>query len=79
METRGTGLGIDQGNYISGVTVLAAPVWKDPKSGKGRRPSHALVAIGIGSALKRAGLEDLQAGLLTAARSLTEQMGGEAR
>lgn len=71
-ETRRTGLGIDEGNYISGVTVLAAPVWK----GRGR-PSHALVAIGIGSALKRGGLTELQAALLNAARSLTQQMGGE--
>lgn len=71
-ETRGTGLGVDEGNYISGVTVLAAPVWKS----RGK-PSHALVAIGIGSALKRSGLPELKTALLGAARSLTQQMGGE--
>lgn len=76
-ETRRQGFGIDAGNYISGVTVLAAPVWKAAQgSGRGR-PSHALVAIGIGSALKRNGLPELQGALLSAARNLTQQMGGE--
>ena len=69
--TRAQGFGVDEGNYISGVTVLAAPVWK----GRGR-PSHALVAVGIGSAL-RSGRGQLEAALLGAARSLTEQLGGE--
>lgn len=70
--TRGQGYGLDDGNYISGVTVLAAPVWK--ASGP---PSHALVAIGIGSVLKRNGLEQLAAGLLSSANALTSQMGGQ--
>ena len=71
-QTREQGLGIDEGNYIAGVTVLAAPVWK----GRGR-PSHALVAIGIGTALRRNGLEELERSLVTCARSLTGQLGGE--
>jgi len=71
-ESRRSGLGVDDGNYISGVTVLAAPVWK----GRGR-PSHALVAIGIGSALKRGGLPEIEGALLAAARTLTLQLGGE--
>ncbi len=71
-ETRAQGFGIDEGHYISGVTVLAAPVWK----GRGR-PSHALVAIGIGSALKRGGLEELQQALLASGRALTDQLGGD--
>ena len=70
-QTRAKGLGVDEGNYISGVTVLAAPVWK----GRGR-PSHALVAIGVGSAL-RAKRGELEPALLAAARNLTAQMGGE--
>lgn len=72
-ETRQQGFGIDEGNYIAGVTVLAAPVRKGPG-----RPSHALVAIGIGSALRRNGLEELEAALLSAAKTLTRQMGGDA-
>lgn len=71
--TRTSGLGVDEGNYISGVTVLAAPIWRGPG-----QPSHALVAIGVGTALssRRAELEPV---MLNAARSLTEQMGGEPR
>ena len=71
-QTREQGFGIDEGHYISGVTVLAAPVWK----GKGR-PSHALVAIGLGSALQRRGLPELQAALLAAGRALSIQLGGD--
>ena len=71
-QTRQAGFGVDEGNYISGVTVLAAPVWKT----KGA-PSHALVAIGIGSALKRAGMAELQLALVGAAQALTGQMGGD--
>lgn len=71
-QTRAQGFGIDEGNYISGVTVLAAPVWR----ARGR-PSHALVAIGLGSALRRGGLMELQDTLLSAARTLSLQLGGE--
>ena len=71
-QTRIQGFGIDSGNYIAGVTVLAAPVWK----ARGR-PSHALVAIGLGSALKRAGLPQLQQAMVSSARTLTAQLGGE--
>ncbi|MDE2597544.1 MAG: IclR family transcriptional regulator [Sphingomonadales bacterium] len=70
-QTRAQGFGVDEGNYISGVTVLAAPVWK----ARGK-PSHALVAIGVGAALK-AKQAELEPALLTAARALTAQMGGE--
>lgn len=72
-QTREQGFGIDEGHYIDGVTVLAAPVWKAPG-----KPSHALVAIGLGSALKRNGLQPLEDALLSAARSLSIQLGGEA-
>jgi DNA-binding IclR family transcriptional regulator len=72
-QTRSQGFAIDKGNYIAGVTVLAAPVWKT--HGQLR---HALVAIGIGSALKRAGLPALQSALLSASKVLSNQLGGEA-
>jgi DNA-binding IclR family transcriptional regulator len=71
-QTRLQGFAVDAGNYISGVTVVAAPVWRAPG-----KPSHALVAIGIGSALKRSGLTALQDGLLSSARTLSNQLGGE--
>jgi len=72
-KTRAQGYAVDAGNYISGVTVVAAPVWR--AHGK---LSHALVAIGIGNAVKRAGLPALQNELLAAARTLSSQLSGEA-
>jgi DNA-binding IclR family transcriptional regulator len=76
-QARTAGIGVDDGNYISGVTVLAAPMWNARPGPKGNRPSHALVAVGIGSALRNSGRGDLEAALLTAAATLTEQFGGE--
>lgn len=70
-QTREQGFAVDDGNYISGVTVVAAPVWKTPK-----KPSHALVAIGIGSALKSTKLPALQKELVAAAQALSTQLGG---
>jgi DNA-binding IclR family transcriptional regulator len=72
-ETGIQGFGVDDGNYITGVTVVAVPVWKS-----GHRPSHALVTIGIGSAIQRSGLTALQALLRDAAGTITRQLGGDA-
>lgn len=71
-QTRRQGFAVDAGHYISGVTVLAAPVWKT----RGKL-SHALVAIGIGSALERAGLPALQQEIRGAAQTLSNQLCGE--
>lgn len=71
-QTKAQGFAIDEGNYISGVTVVAAPVWKTRA-----KLSHALVAIGIGSALKRNGLTELQGALLVSAKNLSNQLCGE--
>lgn len=56
-ETRSRGYAIDRGNYIAGVTIVAAPVF-----GPGRLMTHSLVVIGIAGriadrALKRIGGE----------------------
>jgi len=72
-ETRARGFAVDEGNYISGVTVVAAPVWKTRD-----RLSHAIVAIGIGSAVKGAGLPQLQNTLLASAQALSDRLGGAA-
>jgi DNA-binding IclR family transcriptional regulator len=72
-QTRLQGFAVDESNYISGVTVIAAPVWKTRA-----KLSHALVAIGIGSALKRAGLPAMQAAMVAAAKELSTQLSGEA-
>jgi DNA-binding IclR family transcriptional regulator len=70
-QTRAQGFAVDDGNYISGVMVVSAPVWK--ASGK---PSHALVATGIGSAVRRSGVGDLADALAASARTLSVQLGG---
>jgi DNA-binding IclR family transcriptional regulator len=70
-RTRSEGVAVDEGNYISGVTVVAAPVWKGPG-----KPSHALVAIGIGSAVRGEGLPRLKEALLSASRNLSDQLSG---
>jgi DNA-binding IclR family transcriptional regulator len=71
-QTRTQGYAIDAGNYISGVTVVAAPVWKTRAT-----LSHALVAIGIGGALRRNGLVALQEALRLDAQILSKQLCGE--
>ncbi len=70
-ETREQGYAVDAGNYISGVTVLAAPVGKS--AGKF---THALVALGLGSALQRRGLDELAGSIVAAADSLSERLVG---
>ena len=72
-ETRSRGWAVDTGNYIAGVTVAAAPVRKD-----GQPPSHALVAIGVGAAM-RDGLAALRRDLVAASRSLSARLGSESR
>ncbi|MBY0422814.1 MAG: IclR family transcriptional regulator, partial [Parvularculaceae bacterium] len=47
-RTRTKGYAVDDGAYLSGVTVLSAPVWKTAGA-----PSHALVAIAVEGALPR--------------------------
>lgn len=71
-EARRHGVAVDAGNYISGVTVVAAPVWKGPGA-----PSHALVGIGIGGVLRGERLPALQAALLSAGGSISRQLGAE--
>ena len=71
-KTRTQGFAVDEGNYISGVTVVAAPVWKSRD-----KLSHALVAIGISSTLKRTGLPELQDALLKSAQMLSNQLSGD--
>ena len=71
-QTRSQGFAIDAGNYISGVTVLAAPVWKTRA-----KLSHAIVAIGMDGALRRAGLGNLQQALKAAGLTLSSQLSGE--
>lgn len=70
-KARLDGFAVDEGHYIAGVTVIAAPVWESRD-----RPCHALVAIGISSHLTRAGLPQLQQALCESASRLSRRLGG---
>ena len=69
-DARQQGFAVDRGNYIAGVTVVAAPVFKDTG-----RPSHALVATGLASTMRGGGVESVGTALVSAARTLSSQMG----
>ena len=70
-QTRIKGFAVDVGNYLSGVTVVAVPVFRSRD-----KLSHALVALGIGNSVRRARLPALQDALLTAGQTLSEQLDG---
>lgn len=69
-EARKQGFAVDEGHYINGVTVLASPVWNAPG-----QPSHAIVALGIGSALKTSDTQRLGETLDAKARALNAYFG----
>ncbi|BFM07524.1 IclR family transcriptional regulator [Halioxenophilus aromaticivorans] len=71
-QAKVNGYAIDEGNYISGVTVLSAPVWKTPT-----KLSHALVAVGLSSAIRRTDVEELKKALVSSAKALTNQLCGK--
>lgn len=68
-QTRAQGYAVDAGNYIAGVTVIAAPII----NGAGR-PIHALVAVGISGAIERAGVTTIGNDLFAAARTVSERL-----
>lgn len=71
-DTRERGFAIDRDFYISGVTVVAAPV-----RGAGGKLHHALVAIGLSSQLRKAGIDQLADTVMRGAQTLSRQMTGE--
>jgi DNA-binding IclR family transcriptional regulator len=50
---RRVGYAVDEGNYIGGITIIAAPVVSDGSV------SHAVVAVGLTEQLRRAGIEQV--------------------
>jgi DNA-binding IclR family transcriptional regulator len=71
-QTRAQGYAVDVGNYITGVTVIAAPILKEV-----RGPSHALVAVGISGAVERTGVKMIGEDLFCAARMLAERLNAD--
>lgn len=68
-ETRARGFAVDQGNYIAGITVLAAPVIAERGP-----PRHALVALGLGGDLSPDRTEAAGRQLLASAQGLAERL-----
>jgi len=66
--TRQAGYAVDEGRYIAGVTVIAAPVaWRS-------RVAHALVLVGVSEQLRRVGLEALGEELRARADHLSQRL-----
>lgn len=72
-QARALGFAVDCGNYMAGVTVVAAPVWATKSRPGGTSPSHALVAIGIGAVLRGDRLPQLGAAMVESATALSAQ------
>jgi len=70
-QARRRGYAFDAGNYLTGITVVAAPVWRDAG-----QPSHALVALALGENLPARQQAQIRDALLEASNSLTRQLGG---
>ena len=67
----------DRSRTETGQRLPRWPKWASDRNRARGRPSHALVAIGLSAALKRAGMPALQDALMTEAAGLTRQLGGE--
>lgn len=69
-ETRRNGYAVDQGNYMAGITVVAAPV-----TGVGGRLTHCLTVVGISGQLRDATLARIGADLRESAAQISQQLG----
>lgn len=67
-ETRRKGYAIDPGNYISGVTIVGAPVMSRDRVG------HVIVGIGLTEQLKPSSLVRLGKDLVAEARETSERL-----
>jgi DNA-binding IclR family transcriptional regulator len=68
---RVNGYSVDEGDYIAGVTILAAPVLDG-----GGRMTHAVVAVGLREQFERSGAAGLAQELRAAAAALSERLHG---
>jgi DNA-binding IclR family transcriptional regulator len=66
--TRDSGYAIDEGRYMAGVTVIAAPVML-----RGR-VSHSIVLVGVSEQLRRQGLTEIGAELRAEAAGLSQRL-----
>jgi len=69
-ETRKTGYAIDSGNYMAGVTIVAAPVFSLDGA-----LSHSLVVVGISGQLRDAALARIGRELRESAAQVSRRLG----
>ncbi|MXO89947.1 IclR family transcriptional regulator [Pontixanthobacter aquaemixtae] len=69
-ETRTRGFAVDDGFYMAGATVLAAPVFSQP----GSAPGHALVALGMEGNVRDAGVDMIGEALRKSAAVLSSRL-----
>jgi DNA-binding IclR family transcriptional regulator len=69
--TRRHGHAVDEGNYIKGVTVVAAPVGT-----AGGAVSHVVVVVGLSEQVRDIGIARLARDLSATAQAITEKLGG---
>jgi DNA-binding IclR family transcriptional regulator len=69
-RTRAEGYAVDQGNYIAGVTILAAPVWMPNKI------INTVVIIGLQKQLEKIGHKKLGDDLRDRAKAITLSFAG---
>jgi DNA-binding IclR family transcriptional regulator len=70
-STRAKGYAVDEGNYIRGVTIIAAPV-----AGDAGPAGHVVVVVGVSEQITEIGVDRIAAELSAAAQGLSRQMGG---
>jgi DNA-binding IclR family transcriptional regulator len=68
--TRTKGFAVDEGNYIRGITVIAAPV-----GGAGGAVDHVVAVVGVTEQVRQIGVETLALELRAIADGLTRRMG----
>lgn len=66
-DTRRLGYSIDRGNYMGGVTIVAAPIL-----GQDRLISYALVALGFSEQIEAASVEKIGGAMRLLARELSD-------
>jgi len=71
--THRTGIGLDAGNYIRGITIMAAPVL-----GIEGHMTHGVVAVGLSDQMCHVGHDAVGAELKAVADRMTLQLGGDA-
>jgi DNA-binding IclR family transcriptional regulator len=67
-KTAASGYGVDDGSYITGIAIIAAPIYRPGKA------ISSIVVVGIGEHLKRVGIDKVGVDLRMRAERLTQHL-----